>query len=83
MENRREDEIQDISISTPTIGSMQNITASNGFGHNIEFMSPSYFMNKFTEINIKDETINTNKDTLPIFLKVVIHLFSFSFHFQD
>lgn len=72
MEIRRDDEIEDISMSPPTMGSMQ-IAGSSGFGHNLEFMSQAYLRNRYSEIDIEDESSNTNKDgPLPIFLKVVI-----------
>ncbi|KAA8527088.1 hypothetical protein F0562_008683 [Nyssa sinensis] len=69
MEMGRLDEIEDLSLSPPTIGSMQ-IAGSNGFGHNIEFISEAYLRNMNSEIDIEDETLSTNKDRpLPIFLK--------------
>ncbi|XP_021646692.2 ABC transporter G family member 26 [Hevea brasiliensis] len=69
MEIRKEDEIEDMSVSLPTMGSMQ-IAGSNGFGHNIEFMSQAYLRNRFSEIDIEDDSLTTNKDRpLPIFLK--------------
>ncbi|PQQ20316.1 ABC transporter G family member 26 [Prunus yedoensis var. nudiflora] len=69
MELRRDDEIEDISMSPPTMGSMQ-IAGSSGFGHNLEFMSQAYLRNRYSEIDIEDESSNTNKDgPLPIFLK--------------
>ncbi|BFG33575.1 hypothetical protein CerSpe_198490 [Prunus speciosa] len=69
MEIRRDDEIEDISMSPPTMGSMQ-IAGSSGFGHNLEFMSQAYLRNRYSEIDIEDESSNTNKDgPLPIFLK--------------
>ncbi|KAL5548662.1 hypothetical protein UlMin_003893 [Ulmus minor] len=69
MEIRREDEIEDMSMSPQTMGSMQ-IAGSNGFGHNIEFMSQAYLRNRYSEIDIKDESSNANKDRpLPVFLK--------------
>lgn len=71
MEIRRDNEIEDISMSPPTMGSMQ-IAGSSGFGHNLEFMSQAYLRNRYSEIDIEDESSNTNKDgPLPIFLKVV------------
>lgn len=70
METKREDEIEDMSLSPPTIGSMQ-IAGSNGFGHNIEFMSQAYLRNRYSEIDIEDESSKTNKDRpLPVYLKV-------------
>lgn len=74
MEIRRDDEIEDISMSPPTMGSMQ-IAGSSRFGHNLEFISQAYLRNRYSEseIDIEDESSNTNKDgPLPIFLKVVI-----------
>ncbi|KAH7545421.1 hypothetical protein FEM48_Zijuj01G0092100 [Ziziphus jujuba var. spinosa] len=69
METKREDEIEDMSLSPPTIGSMQ-IAGSNGFGHNIEFMSQAYLRNRYSEIDIEDESSKTNKDRpLPVYLK--------------
>lgn len=69
--SRREDEIEDISLSPPTIGSMQ-IAGSNGFGHNMEFMSQAYLRNRYSEIDIDDGTSKTNRDRpLPVFLKVL------------
>ncbi|KAK7299912.1 hypothetical protein RJT34_10741 [Clitoria ternatea] len=69
MENGREDEIEDMSLSPPSVGSMQ-ITGSNGFGHNMEFMSQSHHPNKYSEINIQVEDSNFNQDPpLPIYLK--------------
>ncbi|XP_065862729.1 ABC transporter G family member 26 [Euphorbia lathyris] len=70
MESKKEDEIEDISLSPPTMGSMQ-ITGSS-FGHNIEFMSQAYLRNRYSEINIEDYSFNltlTNDHPLPIFLK--------------
>lgn len=70
METKREDEIEDMSLSPPTIGSMQ-IAGSNGFGHNIDFMSQAYLRNRYSEIDIEDESSKANKDCpLPVFLKV-------------
>ncbi|KAM4100059.1 hypothetical protein ACB094_05G040200 [Castanea mollissima] len=66
---RREDEVEDMSLSLPTMGSMQ-IAGSAGFGHNIEFMAQAYLRNRYSEIEIEDESSNTNKDhPLPIYLK--------------
>lgn len=71
METRKENEIgEDMSMSPPTIGSMQ-IAGGSGFGHNIDFMSQAYVRNRYSEIDIEDETSIANKDgPLPIFLKV-------------
>ncbi|KAJ7963578.1 ABC transporter G family member [Quillaja saponaria] len=69
MDTRREDEIEDMSLSPPTMGSMQ-IAGSNGFGHSIEFMSQAYLRNRYSEIDIEDDSTSTHKDRpLPIFLK--------------
>ncbi|KAM3341164.1 hypothetical protein P3S68_028799 [Capsicum galapagoense] len=71
MEHLRQDEIEDLSLSPPVVGSMQ-IAGSNGFGHNIEFMSQAYLRNRSSEIDIdvEDDTSIANKDQpLPIFLK--------------
>jgi len=70
MENEREDEIEDVSMSPPSLGSMQ-LAGSNGFGHSMEFMSQAYLPNMYTEIDIKVEDSNFNQDPpLPIYLKV-------------
>ncbi|KAG6637842.1 hypothetical protein I3843_11G201000 [Carya illinoinensis] len=67
MEIKRDDEIE--VMSPPTMGTMQ-IAGSTGFGHNIEFMSQAYLRNRYSEIDLEDESSNTNKDhPLPIFLK--------------
>ncbi|KAM3359630.1 hypothetical protein P3S68_019341 [Capsicum galapagoense] len=66
MEHLRQDEIEDLSLSPPT--------GSNGFGHNIEFMSQAYLRNRSSEIDIEveDDTSIADKDQpLPIFLKFV------------
>ncbi|XP_011095584.2 ABC transporter G family member 26 isoform X1 [Sesamum indicum] len=69
MEYGRQDEIEDLSLSPPTMGSMQ-IAGSNGFGHNIEFMSQAYLRNRSSEIDIEEEIPATSQDRpLPIFLK--------------
>ncbi|KAK7320301.1 hypothetical protein VNO77_29647 [Canavalia gladiata] len=69
MENGREDEIEDMSMSPPSVGSMQ-IAGSNGFGHSMEFMSQAYLPNRFSEVNIKIEESSFNQDPpLPIYLK--------------
>lgn len=72
MEIGRE-EIEDMSsLSPPTLGSMQ-IAGSNGFAHNIEFMSQAYLRNRYSEINIMDESSNIDIDRpLPVLLKVGI-----------
>ncbi|XP_059669718.1 ABC transporter G family member 26 [Cornus florida] len=69
MEMERQDEIQDLALSLPTMGSL-HIAGSNAFGHNIEFMSQTYLGNRNSQIDIEDDTSMTNKDhPLPIFLK--------------
>ncbi|PHT28577.1 ABC transporter G family member 26 [Capsicum baccatum] len=71
MEHLRQDEIEDLSLSPPAVGSMQ-IAGSNGFGHNIELMSQAYLRNRSSEIDIEveDDTSIADKDQpLPIFLK--------------
>ncbi|XP_007020427.2 PREDICTED: ABC transporter G family member 26 [Theobroma cacao] len=69
METGKEGEIQDMPLSPPTMGSMQ-IAGSNGFGHNIEFMSQAYLRNRYSGIDIEDYAVYANKDhPLPIFLK--------------
>lgn len=73
MEHLRQDEIEDLSLSPPAVGSMQ-IAGSNGFGHNIEFMPQAYLRNRSSEIDIEveDDTSIADKDQpLPIFLKVL------------
>lgn len=72
MEIGREEEIEDMSsLTTSTMGSMQIAAGSNGFGHNIEFMSQAYLRNRYSEIDIVDESSSIEKDRpLPIFLKV-------------
>ncbi|PHT33613.1 hypothetical protein CQW23_25413 [Capsicum baccatum] len=81
MEHLRQDEIEDLSLSPPAVGSMQ-IAGSNGFRHNIEFMSQAYLRNRSSEIDIEveDDTSIADKDqTLPIFLKVIFSLTNLSF----
>lgn len=69
MESERQGEIEDLSLSPPTMGSMQ-IAGSNGFGHNIEFMSQAYLRNRSSEIDIDEEISSKRQDgPLPIFLK--------------
>ncbi|KAK7386020.1 hypothetical protein VNO78_32066 [Psophocarpus tetragonolobus] len=69
MENEREEEIEDMSMSPPSLGSMQ-IAGSNGFGHSMEFMSQAYLPNMYSEIEIKVEDSTFNQDPpLPIYLK--------------
>ncbi|KAL5737301.1 hypothetical protein ACOSP7_030062 [Xanthoceras sorbifolium] len=69
MEIGREDEIADISLSPPSMGSM-HIAGGNSFGHNIEFMSQAYLRNRYSEIDIEEDTLERSKDRpLPIFLR--------------
>ncbi|XP_024029813.1 ABC transporter G family member 26 [Morus notabilis] len=69
MEIRRDHEIEDMSLSPQSMGSMQ-IAGSNGFGHGIEFMSQAYLRNRYSEIDIENENSNTGNDRpLPVFLK--------------
>ncbi|KAF3684229.1 NADH dehydrogenase [ubiquinone] iron-sulfur protein 2 [Capsicum annuum] len=71
MEHLRQDEIEDLSLSPPAVGSMQ-IAGSNGFGHNIEFISQAYLKNRSSEIDkeVEDDTSIANKDqSLPIVRK--------------
>ncbi|KAF5730453.1 ABC-2 type transporter family protein [Tripterygium wilfordii] len=69
MEIERVNEIEDMTLSLPTMESMQ-FAGSTGFGPNIEFMSQAYLRNRFSEIDIEDDSSNMNKDhPLPIFLK--------------
>ncbi|PHT70345.1 hypothetical protein T459_25449 [Capsicum annuum] len=51
-EHLRQDQIEDLSSSPPAVGSIQ-IGRSNGFGHNIEFMSQAYLRNRSSDINIE------------------------------
>ena len=75
MEIGKEGEIEDKSLSSPTMGSLQ-IAGSNGFGHNIEFMSQAYLRNRYCEIDIEEYSVYANKDhPVPIFLKVVVRFF--------
>ena len=72
----KEGEIEDMAaLSPPAMGSMQ-IAGSNGFGHNVEFMSQAYLRNRYSEIDIEDYNVHANhKDhPLPIFLKVPVSL---------
>lgn len=83
MEHVAQDEIEDLSLSPPTVGSMQ-IAGSNGFGHNIEFMSQAYLRNRSSEIDIEvehDTSIAHIDQPLPIFLKVLFLLNSPSLFF--
>lgn len=63
MEVGRQDEIHDVSLPPPNMGSMH-----------MEFMSQAYLRNRSSEIDIEVEveTPGTNQDhPLPIFLKVL------------
>ncbi|KAG8385998.1 hypothetical protein BUALT_Bualt03G0103300 [Buddleja alternifolia] len=83
MECGRQNEIEDSSQSPPTMGSMQ-IAGSNGFGHNIEFMSQAYLRNPSSEIDIEEEISSTRQDKpLPIFLKASPNLLFFSLFFPS
>ncbi|KAL0353481.1 UNVERIFIED_CONTAM: ABC transporter G family member 26 [Sesamum angustifolium] len=83
MEYGKQDEIEDLSLSPPTMGSMQ-IAGSNGFGHNIEFMSQAYLRNRSSEIDIEEEIPGTPQDRpLPIFLKASPKLSCFYVQFAD
>lgn len=76
MEHMAQDEIEDLSLSPPTVGSMQ-IAGSNGFGHNIEFMSQAYLRNRSSKIDIEvehDTSIAHIDQPLPIYLKVLFLL---------
>ncbi|XP_074320119.1 ABC transporter G family member 26 [Silene latifolia] len=64
--SRDQNDIED--ISPVKMGSM-HIAGSNGFGHNIEFMSQAYLRNRSSEINIVDDTSPSIERPLPIFLK--------------
>ncbi|XAR67344.1 Fe(3+)-transporting ATPase [Bertholletia excelsa] len=69
MEMARQEEMDERSLSPPTMGSM-HLTGSNGFGHNIDLISQAYIRNRSSEIDIEDEPSETNKThPLPIFLK--------------
>lgn len=70
---RREEEIEDMSLSPPSMGSMQIAGSNIGFAHNIEFMSQAYLRNRYSEIDIENVSSFASKDLpLPIFLKVLI-----------
>ncbi|XP_047253658.1 ABC transporter G family member 26-like [Capsicum annuum] len=74
IEHLRQDQIEDLSSSPPAVGSIQ-IGRSNGFGHNIEFMSQAYLRNRSSDINIEvedDISIADKDQPLPIFLNVKI-----------
>ncbi|PHT27484.1 ABC transporter G family member 26 [Capsicum baccatum] len=71
MEHLRQDEIEDLSLSPPAVGSLQ-IAGRNGFGHNIEFMYQAYLRNRSSKIDIEvenDTSIVDKDQPLPIFLK--------------
>ncbi|KAG4920682.1 hypothetical protein JHK84_049529 [Glycine max] len=65
MEIGKEDEIMDMSMSPPLVGSTNNDTC-----HNKDIMSQAYLQNKYSEIDIKIEGSNMEQNRpLPIFLK--------------
>ncbi|KAJ9672462.1 hypothetical protein PVL29_025897 [Vitis rotundifolia] len=69
MDMGKQDEIEAMALSPPSMGSM-HIAGSNGFGHNIDFMSQAYLRNRNSEIDIEDDSFHTREDhPLPIFLK--------------
>ncbi|GAB2284796.1 ABC transporter G member 26 [Dionaea muscipula] len=68
MEVGREDEIENISVSPPTMASMQ-LTGSNSFSHSFEFMPQAYLRNRSSEIDIEDEPCSVIDRPLPIFLE--------------
>ncbi|KAK7289602.1 hypothetical protein RIF29_03356 [Crotalaria pallida] len=71
MEFGRENEIEDMSMSSPSMG-FEKIRGSTEFGHNKEFMSQAYLRNRYAEIDIQEEvadsSFNQNRP-LPVFLK--------------
>lgn len=67
MEIRNSNEIED--ITSVKMGSMQ-IAGSNGFGHNIDFMSQAYLRERSSEIIIEDDSSPSVDRPLPIYLKV-------------
>ncbi|KAL9316766.1 hypothetical protein ACSQ67_017767 [Phaseolus vulgaris] len=73
MENEREEEIEDMSMSPPSLGSMQ-FAGSNGFGHSMEFMSQAYLPNMYTEIDIKIEDSTFNQDPPSPFISRILVL---------
>lgn len=75
MEEEKEIEIQEMSLShqPQTIGSLQVTNSNGGFGHNMDFISQPYQRNRYSEIDIEDESCNgINGCPLPIYLKVHI-----------
>ncbi|KAF3950951.1 hypothetical protein CMV_023350 [Castanea mollissima] len=65
------------SIVEPIRSITKKIAGSAGFGHNIEFMAQAYLRNRYSEIDIEDESSNTNKDhPLPLYLKRAAHVYS-------
>ena len=67
MEIGKEDEIMDMSMSPPLVGSTNNDTC-----HNKDIMFQAYLQNKYSEIDIKIEGSNMEQNRpLPIFLKVL------------
>ncbi|KAF3683207.1 hypothetical protein FXO38_00853 [Capsicum annuum] len=75
MEHLRQDEIKDLSLSPPAVGSMQ-IAGSNGFGHNIEFISQAYLRNRSSKIDIEfadvEYKVNISKASSNNPVKVVV-----------
>ncbi|KAL8208959.1 hypothetical protein R6Q57_008371 [Mikania cordata] len=71
MDSRSQDEIEDLSTSSPPpMGAMQ-ITGNNGFVHNFDLDAPTYHINRSSsQIDIPDDPLCSIKDRpLPIFLK--------------
>lgn len=67
MEIGREDEIVDLSMSPPLVGSI-----NNDFCINKEFMSQAYLHSTYSEVDIEIEGSNFEQNRpLPIFLKVL------------
>ncbi|KAK7305280.1 hypothetical protein VNO77_43183 [Canavalia gladiata] len=65
MEVGREDDIMDMSMSPPLVGSN-----NNDFSHDKEFKSQTYLQNRYSEIDIEIEDFNFKQSRpLPIFLK--------------
>lgn len=77
MDMGKQDEIEAMALSPPSMSSM-HIAGSNGFGHNIDFMSQAYIRNRNSEIDIEDDSFRTHQDhPLPIFLKVALSILHF------
>ncbi|CAM8955763.1 unnamed protein product [Rhodiola kirilowii] len=70
MEIRKEDDVEDIAMTSAAIGSMQ-IAGSRGFGHNIDFISQTYLRNRSAAIDVEDDVPCSymGSQPLPIFLK--------------